>query len=369
MSAMGWLLVVAVLGLAWPYVLYPLVLSVVSRAFARPEWAEQELPRVAILVSAFNEESRIRDKILNFAALDYPADRLQMWIGTDGSTDGTADVVRAMGHPRVHLVERRERTGKTLVLNDLAAQAFAGVFVFTDVNANFRPDAVRHLVAPMADPETGLVSGRTVILRGAGNVAVEGAYYRFESLLKAGESACGWLAGADGAVYALRAKLYRPLPAELINDLVHPCQVVADGYTARFEPLAVSEEHAGDGAEREFDRQTRIAAQASYLLAGQTWPLLRKFRWGMQFVLLSHKWLRWIAGIWIPLGFVALMVLFPLAGIASLLLFVLIGIGWRKGAGWADIPVFFLIVHTAYLRGLWQAVAGERYIVWKPRAG
>lgn len=369
---MAWLLAVSALGIAWPYVLYPLVLTLFSRAFVGRKiklLPDNDLPRVAILVSAFNEEDRIEEKIRNFARLDYPEDRIELWIGIDGATDSTAEVIRAIAHPRVHLLDRPQRTGKTLVLNALAARASADVLVFTDVNALFRPDAVRWLMAPMSDSKTGLVSGGTVILAGDGNVAVEGAYYRLETLLKTGEGACGLLAGADGAIYALRAQLYRQLPAELINDLAHPCQAVAAGYAARFEPRAVSEEHAGENAGREFDRQTRIAAQASFLLFRQTRPLLLRLKFGMLWVLLSHKWLRWIAGIWIPAGTMALFALSPLLGTASFLLFVLIGIGWQTGAGWAGLPVYFLIVHAAYLRGLFQAVIGERYVVWKPRAG
>jgi len=365
---MEWLLAVAVLGLTYPYLLYPMLLAAVNRTSARPTTPSAGLPSVAILVSAFNEETRIGDKIANFHALEYPADRLELWIGTDGSEDRTAEVVRRLHDPRVHLVERFERSGKTAVLNDLASRIRAEVLVFTDVTAAFRPDAVRRLTAVLQDPGTGLVSGRTVI-RSGGNVQVEGAYYRLESFLKEREGACGWLAGADGAVYALRANLYRNLPPDLINDLVHPCQVAIQGFAARFEPAAVSEEPAGDDASREFDRQTRITAQAGYLLAGQWGPLLRNRRWGMLWVLLSHKWLRWIAGLWMLLAFIAFASLGPLFAAVAILFALLLFAGWRLGASWAGLPVYFLVVHCAYLKGLWQALAGERYVTWKPRAG
>jgi hypothetical protein len=367
---MVWLMTVAVIGLVYPYVLYPLLLAIVSRVFERAHAPSSAgTPSVGILVSAFNEEHRIREKIANFQALDYPGDRLELWIGTDGSTDRTAHIVRELGDPRVHLVERAERSGKTSVLNDLAGRVRTDLLVFTDVNALFRPDAVRRLAAAAADPAVGLVSGRTVIRAGDGQVEVEGAYYRLESWLKAREGACGWLAGADGAIYALRADLYRKLPPEWINDLAHPCQVAASGFQARAEPLAISEEAAGDDAGREFDRQTRITAQASYLLAAQTGPLLRNGCWSMLWVLASHKWLRWIAGLWILAGAVALTALSPLLALAAAGVLLLLALGFRSGAGWASIPIYFLLIHLAYLRGLWQALAGERYVTWKPRAG
>jgi cellulose synthase/poly-beta-1,6-N-acetylglucosamine synthase-like glycosyltransferase len=369
MVELEWLLAIATLGLTYPYVIYPLLLGLATRLFTRPCAVTADLPYVAILVSAFNEEGRILDKINNFDALDYPPDRIEMWIGTDGSMDRTAEIVRAANHPRVHLVERLQRSGKTVVLNDLAHRARAGILVFTDATGYFRPDAVRLLVKPLTDPRVGLVSGRALIRKGEGNVAVEGAYYRLDSWMKDREGACGWLAGALGPIYALRAELYRDLPPEFINDLAHPCQVVAAGFEARFEPRAVSEEPAGDYAGREFDRQTRMTAQASYLLV-RMWPaLLRNRRWGMLWTLTSHKWLRWVAGIWIPLGWIALAGLSPALAAVALGFLVVFFVAWGAGTGWADIPMFFIIVHCAYLKGLWRALLGDRYLVWKPRAG
>src|SRR5436305_4288882 len=170
---MEWLLAVSALGLLYPYVLYPLLLAAVSRGFERTPARVQAGPQsIGILVSAFNEENRIREKIANFHSLDYPKDRLELWIGTDGSTDGTAQVVRALADSRVHLVERPVRSGKTAVLNDLASRAQTDLLVFTDVNALFRPDALERLATAAADPTVGLVSGRTVIRAGNGQVEV-----------------------------------------------------------------------------------------------------------------------------------------------------------------------------------------------------
>jgi cellulose synthase/poly-beta-1,6-N-acetylglucosamine synthase-like glycosyltransferase len=366
---MGFLLAIATLGLTYPYVIYPLLLCLAGRFFARPCHANDDLPSVAILVSAFNEEGRILDKIRNLDTIDYPPDRLTMWVGTDGSADRTAAIIREANHPRVHLIERSQRSGKTAVLNDLAGRTDAAILVFTDATGSFRPDAVRLLARPLTDPGVGLVSGRALIRDGEGNVAVEGAYYRLDSWMKNREGMCGWLAGALGPIYALRAQLYRDLPPEYINDLAHPCQVVAAGFEARFEPRAISEEPAGDHAGREFDRQTRMAAQACYLLVQQCWILLLKGRWGMLWTLASHKWLRWLAGIWIPLGWIALAGLSPALAFAALVLLGLIIFGARAKARWAEIPMFFLIVHCAYLNGLWRALLGDRYLVWKPRAG
>jgi hypothetical protein len=101
----------------------------------------------------------------------------------------------------------------------------------------------------------------------------------------------------------------------------------------------------------------------------QSGPLLRNGCWGMLWVLASHKWLRWTAGLWILLGLLALAALSPPLALAAVGMLLLLALGWRAGAGWASIPIYFLLIHLAYLRGLFQALAGERYVTWKPRAG
>jgi cellulose synthase/poly-beta-1,6-N-acetylglucosamine synthase-like glycosyltransferase len=367
-----WLFAGAVAALLYPYVVFPALLAVISRkqnrVYTPP--AGDALPRVAILASAFNEESRIAEKIRNFLALDYPEDRIGMWIGTDGSADDTAGVVRRMAAPRVHLVERRERAGKTAVLNVLTALARARgaeIFVFTDINNFYRPDTVRRLAAALQEADVGLVCGRTLVRGADRQIEVEGAYYRLEQWLKERESSRGWLAGALGAVYAMRAELYTELHPALINDLTHPCQVAIRGYKSRFDPMAISEEAAGDNPVREFSRQTRMTAQGAFVLATQMPALLAAGCAGQFWVLLSHKLMRWIAGLWLIVIAVLLpLISLPLTLLAALCVGVLF-IGWKRKAGWATFPVYFFLVHLAYLNGLWRALLGERYVVWKPR--
>jgi len=362
------LILVCAFGVLYPYVIYPALLAVVGR---RREGSVKSgyYPRAAILISAYNEERHIEAKVENFLALDYPAEKLEMWVGLDGSSDGTAEKLKRRSNPRIHVVEREERGGKTAMLNELAKRAEAEVFLFTDVNPFYRPSAVRELVQPFGDSRVGLVSGQTKV-RGAGNVAVEGAYYRFEHWLKLRESQRGWLAGALGPNYGIRASLYQPLDPALINDLAHPGLVAAQGYRCVFREESLIEEEAGDDAGREFFRQTRMTAQGAYVLARLAPKLMAAGSWGMCWVLGSHKLLRWAVGIWVALGTLALVfggwwwiLGAEAAGLA------LVGWGWRRGSKWAKIPGFFLLVHAAYVMGLWKACTGERYVTWKPRAG
>src|SRR3954453_20384529 len=183
-----WLLAVVLIAVLYPYIIFPAFLAGLIRKVKKTPPESVIVPTVAILVSAFKEADRISDKIHNFQSLDYPADRIELWIETDGSPDDTAQIVRRINAPRVHLVERKERSGKTAVLNDLASRAGADVFIFSDVNCAYRPDTVRKLVRHFADPRGGVVSGRTIIRGRDGQAIVEGAYYRFKSWLKLRES-------------------------------------------------------------------------------------------------------------------------------------------------------------------------------------
>lgn len=369
-----WLFAGAVAAFLYPYVVFPVLLALISRRNWRPPEPviSNDLPRVAVLASAYREQERIAGKIANFLELDYPADRIDLWIGTDGSPDNTAETIRQIAVPRVHLVERTERSGKTAVLNDLAVRARsqgAEVFVFTDINSSYRPDTVRRLVTALGEPGVGLVCGRTLVRGADRQIEVEGAYYRLEQWLKEHESSRGWLAGALGAVYAIRAELYTELDPALINDLTHPCEVAIRGYKSRFDPLAINEEAAGDDANREFSRQTRMTAQGAYVLAVYMPKLLAAGCIGQFWILLSHKFMRWVAGLWLVAGAILLplisfqLTLLALAGVVLLLM------GWKRRAGWATFPMYFLLVHVAYLNGLWRALNGERFVVWKPREG
>lgn len=371
-------LLVALLGVLYPYLLYPALIAIIARnrpvSEATLVTPGQPPPRVAILVSAYNEESSIGSKIENFLQQDYPAHLLDLFVGDDGSSDRTADIVEAYKNQRIHLIPVGGRNGKTRVLNHLATLAKADLFVFTDVNCAFRPDAVAHLVRAFANPRIGLVSGRTVITGDAGNS--EGLYTRFEQWLKGLESRLGWLCGADGAIYMIRASLYQPLDPSLINDFTHPWQVMLRGYSAHMEPRAICEEPASNEWDREVKRQRRMVAQSIFVARHHVGRLLSRGMWGPAWVLFSHKVCRYMVGAAVVAMFVS--VIFLLATISGwLLLFlpVTAGLVWiasRSNAECRRLTAFawsFLVIHGAYLLGILDYLRGNRYVTWTPRGG
>src|SRR2546428_13360051 len=212
------------------YVIYPLVLIVLDAAAqAWSAWgylggterrrppAQLGLPHVSVLIAAYNEGPCIGRRIENLLEQDYPADKMEILVGSDGSTDDTDSIVQHYAARGVRL-SRAERCGKAGVLSRLVSLAKGDVLVMTDANTHFERDAIRHLVQPLRDPDVGLVCGRLRLHSPAGAPLAEGAYWKLESLLKLYESRRGCVMGANGGIYAARKCLFPPLPAGAVGD-------------------------------------------------------------------------------------------------------------------------------------------------------
>jgi cellulose synthase/poly-beta-1,6-N-acetylglucosamine synthase-like glycosyltransferase len=369
--------------LAYAHFGYPAVLRLLARRrTARPSsptgltgpTGDETLPRLSILLSVYNEEAVMARKIENFLALDYPQDLIELLVVSDGSTDATDDIVRKAGKANVRLLRQEGRLGKTAALNMAAPEASGDVLVFTDANSMFEPDAARRLASHFADPTVGLVSGRTRYHLPQGGESSGGVYQRYESFLREGESALNSIVGADGAIYALRASLYRPLPPRHINDFLHPIQAVLAGYRAVSDPQAVCVEPAEDRGADEFRRQTRIMSQSWDIFFSQLPELLAAKRFGYCWQLVSHKALRWtsvplLAGS--TLAGLALMGeggFYVLASMVQLgfLALAAAGAGTRSGA--PRVAFLFMLLNLAAVNGLVRYMRGDRFVTWEPRA-
>jgi glycosyltransferase involved in cell wall biosynthesis len=342
------------------------------RGVPRPE------PFLSIIVAAFNEAGCIREKIDTTLAQRYPARRLEVIVVSDGSTDGTDAIVARHPDPRVRLIRQEPRAGKSAALNRGAAAARGEVLVFTDANAMFGLDVLARLVAPFDDPGVGLVSGQGLYAATSGDArAVSSGYVRFEALLRGGESALGFQASADGAIYALRRELYRDLRASEVNDLLHPIQAALAGFVSRFEPDAYTVEPPSHGGGQEFRRHVRIVAQGMDLLWRWLPLLVAARRWRAIWMLLSHRALRWAGA---PALAVLLLANVALLDHGALYAAALLGqggfyalalTGWlaeRAGRrlGRLAIPYYFCLVASAGVAGFGRFLRGGAQAVWTP---
>src|SRR2546422_10474062 len=255
--------------------------------------AQLGLPNVSVLIAAYNEQGCIGPRTENLLAQAYPADKLEILVGSDGSTDETDAIVQHYAARGVKL-SRAERCGKAGVLIRLVALAEGEVLVMTDANTEFERDAIRHLIQPLRDDDVGLVCGRLRLHSPAGAPLAEGAYWKLESLLKMYESGRGCVMGANGGIYAVRKHLFPPLPAgTVVDDFVAALRVLQSGYEVRYEPEAVGHEETAPGHADEYRRRVRIAAGGVPAL-WQFRDLLAPRHGFTAFALWSHQVLRWL---------------------------------------------------------------------------
>ncbi len=375
----------SLLILVYNYFLYPLILFLVKKVKTAPSPAQdpEPWPPVTLIISAFNEEQVIGQKIENALRLDYPPDKLEILVVSDASTDGTDAIVRdwEKRDSRVHLLRMPERRGKTAGLNQAVQRATGEILVFSDANAIYNPAAIKELVRWFQQPEVGYVVGKAVYLEEGANPAgsSEGIYWKYELWLKELESNFHSVVGGDGAIYAIRKELFDPLKEDDINDFVNPLQIIAKGYRGVFNPRAVCYEYAADQFEKEYQRKRRIV--------NRSWRAFKRYRhlfsWGRHgkflFLLYSHKvirWFNWVFFAAIYLSTIAINLLTDslffrvVLGLEALFL-LLAFVGYqldKKGKSIPSIfylPYYYLLINLAALGAFIDDLRGKKYVKWE----
>lgn len=372
------LLWLSIFLVVYVYAGYPVLLLVKQKWFgARPRSVADIEPPVTLVISAYNEEDVIAEKIENSLALDYPADKLEVMVVSDCSSDRTDEIVQGYRARGVRLLRMAERGGKTAGLNVAVPQAAGDIVIFSDANAMYDAGVVRKFVRNFADATVGAATGesRYVVDDGDTSTASENLYWRYELALKRLESQLGSLVGGDGAIYAIRKALYRPLQPSDLSDFVNPLQIVSQGYRNVYEGEAVSYEKGGESFDKEFRRKVRIVNRAWRGMMSMR-HLLNPFRYGFFAIqAISHKLLRWLVPVFMLLAFFSNLLLIEHGGIYELLFgaqvafYALAGIGLLQRnreqiARLFYIPYYFCLVNWASLRGIIDHFRGETYTVW-----
>lgn len=292
---MAILLWTALALIVYTYAGFPLLLLLRGWLVRRPVARAPITPRVSLVIVAHDEAASIGAKLENVFALDYPPDRLETIVASDGSEDGTNEIVAARGGQRLRLLAL-PRSGKIPALNAAVAEATGEILVFSDANSMYTPDALRELVAPFADPTVGAVGGnqRYVAERG-GHAASTGErlYWGYDRLLKTMQARSGSMTAATGAIHAIRRELFRPVPPGVSDDFMTSTRAVRAGLRLAFAERAVAYETVSPTEAAEFGRKVRIAARGlrGLWIARELLNPLRHGFYSMQLV--SHKLLRW----------------------------------------------------------------------------
>ncbi|MBM9605718.1 glycosyltransferase family 2 protein [Desulfopila inferna] len=358
----------------YAYLGYPLLLHLLAgMGFGRKEGkiSGNFRPSISIIIPAHNEGKILEDKIVNILDLDYPKEKREILIISDGSTDNTGAIAKKY-LDRLDFFELEKRSGKTAALNLGLEKARNEIIVFLDASIMLKKDALQNVVCQFVDPSIGCISGEDHI-KGAGG---EGLYGRYELKLRNLESKLHSIVGASGSFYAQRKKLCRPFSEGLAPDFISVLNTVEQGFRAITEPTAIGYMTAVKKSSDELARKVRTIVRGMTALFFKR-QLLNPFRHGFfAFELISHKIIRWLVPFFLISAFVSNMILstepFYLLLFLGQLLFYLLALGslynlpFFRAIPIGKISNYFVIVNIAALTAWWKYLRGQRLEIWTP---
>jgi cellulose synthase/poly-beta-1,6-N-acetylglucosamine synthase-like glycosyltransferase len=363
--------------LFYVYAGYPLLLALVGMFVRRRRPDPGYRPQISVLIAAYNEEAAIERKIRQTLALEYPAEKLEILVLSDCSTDRTDEIVKAFPDPRVRLVRMPERRGKTHAQNEGIRHAKGEVIIFSDATAIYHSKALEYLACNYQESSVGAVSGRYQYFdpeghspTGLGSIA----FWNYENLIKKLQSRIKTITGCCGCIYSVRKAAYTELADDVISDLVQPLQAIRKGYRVVFEDRALAYEETTQSTAEEFSMRVRVVTRAMRGL-GSVYDLLKpwKFFWPA-FQLWSHKVLRWMVPLFLLTILAANLLLLdsPLyrVTLAAQLAFYTAAIvnmlaplhrRWKP----LGIPLFFCTLNAAALVSMVEICRGRKYVTWQ----
>jgi glycosyltransferase involved in cell wall biosynthesis len=365
----------AALFLTYTFAGYPMVLWVVSLCRNQPHRRAAIDPTVSIIIAAHNEASGISQKILNCLALTYPEDKYEILVASDGSDDGTAEIVRSFAHRGVKLIEIPVRRGKQYA-QLLARDASRGeILVFTDVSVEFGRDSLQKMVSNFADPSVGCVSSEDEIVRKKGWVG-EQLYVQFEMRMRRLESRIGSLVTASGSFFAARRTVCGVWHTDQTSDFFVVLNAVSLGMRAVVDPESVGRYGLVRSETAELQRKIRTIVNGLAVFFSHL-RLLNPFRYGFfSWQLISHKLFRWLVPFAILLFFISNLLLWTNGGFyrmclvlqAAVYLAGSLALAADRFSGWKPIKLagYFLLGNAATVMAWFYFLSGEKFVSWQP---
>lgn len=379
----------------YTYFLYPFALMILGIFIKRPIDKKDITPSVSLIITAYNEEKIIREKIDNSLNLNYPKDKLEVIVASDCSTDNTHKIVKEYEGNGVRLVIQQERRGKTAAQNKAVGLAKGEILVFSDAPTMYYEDTIEKLVRNYNDSNIGCVTGEVLYTNETGSTIGQGGalYWRYESKVKQLESNIGSILGAAGCIYSMRKSLYTPFKEEYISDFVSPLKIVINssldddfltpikvrfkGVRSVMESEAISVEKTSKNSYEEFKMRSRVITRA---ISGLVYmrKILNPFKFPVySFQLFSHKILRWLVPVFMILIFISNLLLleskfFYTTFLLQLFFFILSILGYvlDKAKSYKIkmlmIPYYFCTVNMAVLYGVYKYLIGKRDRLWTP---
>ncbi len=367
--------------IGYTYVGYGVVLYLLTRKKRRVAPSGQALPSCTVIVAAYNEAAVIEEKIHNTLALQYPDGKLSFCFVTDGSSDGTPDLVRQF--PQVTLLHTDVRGGKLAAVHRAMAHVATDMVVFTDANTLLNPTAILEIGKHYADPRVGAVAGEKRVHADAkadASAAGEGFYWKYESALKRWDSELHTVVGSAGELFSIRTELYEPVPLDtVLDDFMISMRIAERGYRVVYEPGAYATETASENVEEELKRKVRIAAggiQSILRLKRAPNPFADPL---LAFQYISHRVLRWtVTPILLVVVFLVNALLYARGaglcytllfyGQVAFYLFAFLGFLLERKALRVKIlfiPYYFCVMNYAVIAGILRYFGGGQSAVWE----
>lgn len=382
MTLLGIIFFASLVTIFYVYAGYPFLL-VICRTLRKNYPLKKDIePTVTILIPAYNEASCILETVQNKLSLNYLIDKLDVLVISDGSTDGTDDIVRRIGSERVRLLRQEPRAGKTAALNRAVPEARGDILVFSDANSIYEREALRALVSNFADERVGYVTGKMIYFNPDGSITGDGCnlYMKYENYLRSLETSVGSVVGVDGGIDAVRKRLYVTMRNDQLPDFVLPLRVIEQGFRVVYEPSAILREptlrHAGD----EYRMRVRVSLRALWALSDMR-HLFNPIRYGLfSWELLSHKFLRYtvflfLAAVYVSSAFlstqhIAFRAVYHAQNVMYILAassYLLERFGWRLQGLY--VPYYFTLLNAASAHAMVKFLLGQKKVMWTPRKG
>jgi cellulose synthase/poly-beta-1,6-N-acetylglucosamine synthase-like glycosyltransferase len=359
----------------YTYIGYPLLLFSLSKFKKFPTGKSQVKLSVSVVIAVRNEAGQIENRLKNLCAQDYPPEKMEVLVVSDGSDDNTDSLVELFSDKRVRLIKMKQSAGKAVAVNAGVAEASGEIIVFADARQTFDPNVLAELVANFSNPSVGCVGGELVFLDSPDSTvrAEMGAYWKYEKTIRYMESETGSVIGASGCIYTIRRKLYQPLPAgTILDDVLTPMNIMHQGYRVILEPAAIAYDIISNDAHQEWKRKVRTLTGNWQLLSLAPWLLLpwRNTMW-LRFI--SHKLCR----LCIPMALLLLLIsgfickgnfyIWSVAAQFAFYVTALLGMmapKIRSKVKVIGLAYFFVLLNAAAVLGFWKWLHRGTTKVW-----
>lgn len=355
---------------------YPFSLFILG-FFRKKEVKKQTLfPSVTMIITSYNEEKRIKPKLENTINLEYPREKLQVIVASDGSEDRTNEIVKDFAENGIQLLAIEERRGKENAQKEAISNGKGDIFVFTDVATLLDPQGLKLMASNFADPSVGCVSSEDRVIGVDGKPSGEGFYVRYEMWLRRLESRVNSVVGLSGSFFAARKEVCKDFSGEMQSDFKTLLNSVKLGLRGISDPQAIGYYQDVSDQKREFDRKVRTVLRGLTVFFRHL-EFLNMFRYGLfSYQFLCHKLLRWLVPLFVFIALVSNIILalksylFFILLLGQLIFYGLAFWGWKGKIGasriFVKVPMYFLIVNASIFVAWWRYLKGERLIMWTP---